>query len=235
MTARDTPAETFVATVATPADNVNRFAGLPRPVAETGESMPPPAQDPQQGLATYKAVPIDDLLGSAEQFYWSESDQEIRSLILRVVRQEGPVSLKVVARRVAASWGMGRVGSRILDRVSALVPRNVVYRDRERRGDVFLWPAETDREQWTTFRVPGPDKETSRDIKDISIVELANASAHVLRLHYSVQIDDLVRETARMFGFKRTGRIVEQRVASVVPVLIERGDARKDGDNLVAT
>ena len=137
VTARDTPAETFVATVATPADNVNRFAGLPRPVAETGESMPPPAQDPQQGLATYKAVPIDDLLGSAEQFYWSESDQEIRSLILRVVRQEGPVSLKVVARRVSASWGMGRVGSRILDRVSALVPRNVVYRDRERRGDVL--------------------------------------------------------------------------------------------------
>ena len=224
-----------MATAASPVDKVARFARLPRPVAETRESVPPPHPDPQQGRVTYKAVPIDDMLGSAEQFYWSESDQEIRSLILRVVRQEGPVSLKLVARRVAASWGVGRVGRRILDRVSALVPRNVVYVDRERRGDVFLWPAETDRELWTSFRVPGPDKETSRAIKDISIVELANASAHVLRLHYSVPIDDLVSETARMFGIMRAGRIVERRVTSVVPVLIERGDARQDGDNLVAT
>ena len=204
-------------------------------MAETLDSAPLLVPPQQRDLPAYKPITIDTLLGAAEQFYEPSSDEKIRSVILRVVEQEGPVSLNVVARRAAGFWGMGRVGRRILDRVSGLVPRDRIYVDRGHPGDAFLWPAKTDRERWTTFRVPGPEAETTRGIDEISIVELANAGGHILRQHFSVPIDDLVSETARVFGFRRTGRKVEKRVALAMRVLVKRGEAREDEENLVAT
>ena len=219
------------------AESVVRFAGIARPATETRQTEPPllPFQEPMEIFQRYTPLPIDKLLGPAELFYESLSESQISALILRVVKQEGPVSLKVVARRVAGFWGMGRVGHRILERVSRLIPRNGVIVDRSHRHDVFLWPAETDRERWTMFRVRGPGEDSSRNVEEIPIVELANAGAHVLRQHYSVPIDDLVRETARLFGFNRAGRKVKERVNAAMTVLVDRGDARQDGDVLVAT
>ena len=223
------------ATAVQPADEVVGLAGESKPMAETLDSAPLLVPPQQRDLPAYKPITIDTLLGAAEQFYEPSSDEKIRSVILRVVEQEGPVSLNVVARRAAGFWGMGRVGRRILDRVSGLVPRDGIYVDRGHPGDAFLWPAKTDRERWTTFRVPGPEAETTRGIDEISIVELANAGGHILRQHFSVPIDDLVSETARVFGFRRTGRKVEKRVALAMRVLVKRGEAREDEENLVAT
>ena len=217
-------------------EDVAVLAGESRPMSETADSTPPAsAPPPPPDLPEYRPVAIDRLLGATEQFYEPSSDVVIMSVILRVVEQEGPVSLNVVARRVAGFWGMGRVGHRILDRVSGLVPQDSVYVDRDHPGDPFLWLAKTDRDAWTAFRVPGPDAETNRGIDEISIVELANAGGHLLRQHYSVPVEDLVRETARVLGFKRKGRKVEQRVGAAMTFLVERGDARQDGENLVAT
>ena len=218
-----------------PVETAVRFTEMPSSASET-RPEPISTQKPwaQQDLPQYQPFLPDGILGPAEQFYKPTANSQISFLIRQVVEQEGPVRLEVVARRIAGFWGMSRAGSQIRQRVSRLIPRGAVHIDRTDPGDPFLWPAGTDRDRWTNFRVPGLEEESYRSIEEISIVELANAGAYVLLQHYSVPGEDLVRETARIFGFKRTGRKVAERVGAAVTALVERGHARRDGENLVA-
>ena len=63
--------------------------------------------------------------------------------------------------------------------------------------------------------------------------EVANGALHVLRSHIGAPVGEVVRETARLFGFQRMGRRVDQRMRLSVDLLVESGRVTREGDHLV--
>lgn len=166
-------------------------------------------------------------LGTPEDFHQAAADRHIRKVIADVVRHEGPVSLRLAARRVAAHWGLKQVREQVRERVRRLLPLEEV-RARSSGADVFLWPVGANPDTYGNFRVPGASPEALRDAEDLPVEEVANAALFLLRQHISAPERDLARETGRLFGFQRAGGRVEGRMRAGIELLIEGGAARRD-------
>lgn len=168
-------------------------------------------------------------IGSQTDFYDQRASIAIQKRLIEVVRREGPISLALAAQRVAAAWDFGRVRLRALERIRLLIPKTEVRLQITDAGE-FLWPKELDPANYAGFRVPDSDGRGARQADDLPLEEIGNAAVHLLEHHMSAPLDELVRETARLFGFRRVGRVVEDRIRKGIDGLIERGIARLDGE-----
>ena len=203
--------------------------------ASSTPAPPVPAPSPRQEAPsppTYEPYRSARLLGTREEFYMNAAKREIRKKIAEVVNHEGPISVGLVARRVASHWGLERVRQKALDHVRSLIPAGEVKVDSTRSG-VFLWPKHIEIERYQDFRVPGSTPESARDAIDIPPQEIANAAQSLLRNHISAPKADVVRETARLLGFSRSGSRVEAHVRAGVDLLVQRGSAELKGDDVV--
>lgn len=45
--------------------------------------------------------------------------------------------------------------------------------------------------------------------------------------------EDLMRETAKLFGFQRTGASIQARISEAIERLVEDGQIRRESDRLV--
>lgn len=220
------PPQTLGRPVESPAPDREIFASPPLAVA----SPPGPESAPRE-LECYR--PIECLsAGSQTDFYEPSAVPAIRKLLIEVVRREGPISLALAARRVAAAWGFERVRSRALERIQRLIPDGEV-RIQITDGGKFLWPKDLDPADYAHFRVPDADGNGAREVDDLPLEEMGNAAVHLLERHMSAPLDELVRETARLFGFQRLGRVLDERIRKAIEGLVKRGIARRE-DKVIA-
>jgi len=135
----------------------------------------------------------------------------------RVVRTEGPIHYEEVARRIAASFGKEKAGSRIVTAtLSAL-------RAAQRKADDLL----SDGAFWFTRgqsdEAPVRDRaaESGATIKAASISMLEIAAALRLARDDNAGGDgpELVRTAARLLGFRRVGPDLQARIASGLEAL----------------
>lgn len=170
--------------------------------------------------------------GTADAFYDPGATYMIRDAVERTIACEGPISLGLLARRIAEAWGFGRVTAQAQERVKSLIGSGTL---RESDGDLlFLWPQGQDPRSYEAFRVPdGPL--TQRDALDLPLAEVRNAALHVLRTSGGAPADEVAKEVARLFGFQRMGARVAGRVNAGVRALVEAGWAEERGGRVTAT
>ena len=159
------------------------------------------------------------------------SSTAIRALIEDVVDIEGPISLRLMARRVAAHWGLHRISSKALDRVSVMLPRSNVQVD-SLAGGTFLWPIGVDPDSYQGFRVPDSNADTIRDSLDMPLQEVANAVVFLLESQISAPEVEVVREASRLFGFRKTGKLVDDRMRAGIEYSVQKGTVKREGDSL---
>jgi very-short-patch-repair endonuclease len=216
-----------------PIEPARRIAAASIPIHPQNEPGPKSKPLPEAGgPPIYTPYPVKQVLGTQEDFYSSSSDRHIRELIAEVVKHEGPISLELATRRVAAHWGFGRVHGKAIARVRRVLPRDRVHIYASAAGD-FLWPVETEPETYSVFRVPGISPESSRNAKDLPVEEVANAALFLLRQHISAPEEEIVRETSRIFGYHRTGKLVEDRMREGIERLLQRSAARRDDKTII--
>jgi very-short-patch-repair endonuclease len=194
------------------------------------ESGPTPA--PKQRPPSYVPYQTSRLRGGLDAFYDPASTTAVRRVLEDVVAQEGPISLSLAMQRVAECWGISRVAHRIQERISAVAKTAQITRQRH-GNHIFLWPASQSPDEYQSFRVPGPDELSRRKAEDIPPEEIASGALCVLNGQVSLPLTDLVRETARLFGFQRVGQSVESYMRAGVEVLLQRGDAVEQGEMIV--
>ena len=182
-------------------------------------------------LEIYKPTPTTSLKGDADHFFEEKSSRAVRAALERVVRREGPISVDLAARRVASMWGMDRMRARTLDRVRELLEGPLTPRDSGGHG--FLWPEELDPETWSDFRTAGDDPASERAPDDLPLEEIRNAGHYLLRSHLSLPVEDLARETARLFGFARLGSALRERMMAGLQLLFDQELAEREGDAIV--
>lgn len=136
----------------------------------------------------------------------------LADLALRIVEAEGPIHEEEVARRIAASFGKEKAGSRIIAAtLSAL--RAAQRRSGDLLGDGTFW-----------FTRAQADQPPVRDRAAESGATLKAASISMLEIEAALRVarDDngggdgpeLVRTAARLLGFRRVGPDLQTRIAA---------------------
>jgi len=181
---------------------------------------------------TYSPYPVGRILGNPKDFYETTSIILIRRLITNVVEKEGPISLGLGARRVAAHWGIKKISKKALGWVRSLLLPETISLSSSTEG-IFLWPKTLNPDTYEIFRIPGDDPESIRDSEDLPVCEVANAALFLLRLHIGAPEDEIVREAGHLFGFRKTGTHVRERMLSGVAFLVKKGLARREGTKII--
>ena len=129
---------------------------------------------------------------------------QLAEIVRKVVEAEGPVNVDLVARRVAAAFGKGRTGSRIVAATQAALrhARRQEAGELLEKGGFWLTRAQSG-------KVPVRDRSGVNDGVGkpafLPPMEIVAAADWIERECGRVDGDDLARELARLFGFKRTG------------------------------
>lgn len=198
-----------------------------RPPVPPGPRAPAPAA-PASVLEPYVFVELPPNSGTPQSFYWRSSDATLRRLLVALVDGEGPIHVDHLCRRVMEPYGLKAVTARLRYRVQQLLEPLADARMLALVGD-FAWPAGIRPDDYRGCRGPAADGR-ERPLVEIATEELANAAARVLSASFSLEEDELLRETARLFGIHRVGPKVASTLGPAVDLLVARGvAAREDG------
>jgi very-short-patch-repair endonuclease len=155
-----------------------------------------------------------------------ESARQLGRWVTRVVRQEGPVHEEVAMRRVLDGAGVSRLGSRIREALEEAV----VYAKRqdlvERRRGILRDSEQEEVPVRDRSDLDGP----ARDIDHVPPSEIARAAEKITEVSFGIGKDELVQEVGRQLGFKRIGTNIQDRIGTVIDMMIDRDTlAEEDG------
>jgi len=142
----------------------------------------------------------------------------VGKIIEQVLAAEAPIHLEVLARRVGAYFGIGRLTQRVTDQV------RVALAGRGRWGDEddIVWRLDQDPSGVPGVRVAGQGASARREIHEVPLAEVAAAARIVVERAVGIAAADLVRDAARLLGFARiTDRVIE-RIAAGVRIAAQR-------------
>jgi very-short-patch-repair endonuclease len=165
------------------------------------------------------------VMGKQDAFYADGARSLIREQVERIVTQEGPMVESLLVRRVQDEWGIGRAGVRIRNAIDAACPASIAVTTWS--DERVFWPRDIDPRAYDGFRVPrGDDPNTKRQLDQVPAEELRNAMRYLLNEYMSLPMDDLFRETLRLFGGKQLSRAAKARLERVFEEL--KGDVLLD-------
>ena len=172
-------------------------------------------------VATYQPYVMTPQ-GEPGQFYeLAENNSALLQIVLsQIVAEEGPVNINIATRRMISGWGMGRAGVTLVGitrRVAKAAERNGTI---SLRGD-FLWPSDMTE---PSVRSGG------RSIEEIAIEEIEQAILLSLRDAFGMRRNDLIVQTARLFGFKSTGSSIAGRIELAVSNVTKAERIRVEDD-----
>jgi very-short-patch-repair endonuclease len=154
---------------------------------------------------------------------------EVGRLALAIVEAEGPVHTEEVARRIREAFGLQRTGNRVLKHVrDALMAQS-------RTGTI-----RREQEFWT---IPGREIQDVRTRRTAALpLRRANmiapgeyhlAMLSVIEEAVTISREDLGVETARRFGFDRTGPDLKEEINRQISALVKAGKIAIDGSMCV--
>jgi hypothetical protein len=134
---------------------------------------------------------------------------ELGKCVEQVLATEAPIHIDLLARRVAAYFGIGRVTQRISEQVQ----KQLLGRGKWGSEKGVVWRLDQDPASVPPVRVAGQTGISKRDIAEIPLCELAAAARIIVERVNGVSTNDLVRDCARLLGFARMTDKVAERVA----------------------
>ena len=174
----------------------------------------------QSASAQYKSFEIHHM-GYSETFYEPSAQTAIAKVMRSILIQEAPISRKALMRKVLSAWGISRSGSRV-EASFDMALRKVQKKETRDMNNVFYWKIDQVPEEYTGYRVEDQNG-NKRSMDEVSSYEITNAIKEVLAEQVGLSRIDLIRETARKFGFTRLGSVIETAISNAIDCAIERG------------
>ncbi|MFI4860801.1 MAG: DUF3320 domain-containing protein [Phycisphaerales bacterium JB063] len=209
-----------------------------RPKAKTvGDKLPaaPRHASPRTipGLSRYKPYVASRPAGSSDDFYNAAKQTRAVKSLVKVVEREGPIQHELLARRVTALWGIGRLTGKAQRRVDELLQDASQAGQILLRGD-FVWDTSAAPESFAGFRVPADGAEPLRHVEEVAPEELGNAALAVLAQMIALPREELDRAVAELFGYTRVTSRVQPAVDAAVQLLLDAGRCVLDENGNVA-
>jgi hypothetical protein len=195
--------------------------------------------DEQNSPEPLDSIAVDDFEPSSSTVQYKEcvlsapirrdlldlSVPDVSRLALTVVEAEGPIHTEEVARRIREAFGLQKTGKRILTHVRSglmhLLRTKMITRDGE------FWFAVGTEIQTVRHRRKAPL--SLRRATMIAPVEYQLALTKIISDVVTISRDDLVVETARLFGFDRTGPDLRDAIDRQLSALVKAGQLERDG------
>jgi len=147
----------------------------------------------------------DDIVHDLEMLDRLDFDPSCRQVVRReiddVIAQEAPIAAARLARIVGRRFTLQRVTAKRASSIVGLVPAAQLE---DTQFGVFVWAGGQDRDAYENFRIAGD--EALRSFDEIAPHELLNAMRYLAKTGVGISRDELVRETAALFGYSRTSR-----------------------------
>ena len=159
---------------------------------------------------------------SYEDFLSYQSTSIIRQQLEQVITEEAPIKETLLFKRVLNAWNISRLGNRITARFHQILATMNFAHTSDVDGNICYWKKLEDIKNYKDYRIPNNDAER-RGAEDIPSVEIINAMQHILKEQIGIPDVDLIRETARLFGFAKIGSIVEKSLTTALEEAIRMG------------
>ena len=147
---------------------------------------------------------------------------KITDCVNDILAVEAPVSRNVLAKKVFACWGITRPGAAMKKTLDAAVA-NAKYTSVKSGETEFMWLPDQTPESYDKCRTVYQEGE-KRDITDIPPQEIAAGIKLILERQIAMQREDLIRETAHVFGFTRMTHAIETAVSLGIREAKSRGN-----------
>ena len=203
----------------------------PVPPAASAEPMPervPVDTETERGWsAPYRRAEVT--VRPRHEIHLPEARAELRKLLLAIVGGEGPIHEDLLVQRAREAWNVSRAGSRVRDNVLHVVHslRNggrLVVED----GFVGATGASA-----VTARTPGT--EAVRKVHHIAPAERRVALRELVAECPGMSRDELIRQTAAHFGWKRLGPDIRATLDTDIGALRDAGTLAEADGRLTAT
>lgn len=158
---------------------------------------------------------------TSDDFLQYGNFQKIKDQIKTVVETEAPIMKNLLVRRVLSAWGIAKLGIRINAQFEQLLGE-VNLNKTDVDGNIVYWSEHLNPEDYSGFRVYTNNGQ-KRDAENIPYIEISNAVNEILTHQISLPLDELIRETSRLFGFARLGTNVETAMKNGIFYAIKKG------------
>ncbi|MFT4163874.1 MAG: DUF3320 domain-containing protein [Microlunatus sp.] len=152
---------------------------------------------------------------------------EVAAVMMTILEESGPISFERLCRRLVRAYGRTRLVDQRAAQLRTLLPGEV-----RRDAEGFCWPTGRDPLDWSGFRISDDIK--ARPITDVALLEIANAMAHVATKAMGIGVEELFKQTYRLFGGNRVTESVRTRLAAALAVGERKERLRVRGEVVTA-
>lgn len=193
------------------------FVQVPEPKEPSGATLP-------------VFCPVTPSGGNLGTFYTLSAGPTLTHQMMQVIDGEGPIAESILFRKVARAWGLERTGSRIVERLKALVPSST---GRTQEGSAtFYWPKSVKAGSLNQIRIAADSSESKRHVDEVCVEELSALVLHVLRQAGSAPRQDVARSVCRMVGMSAATTPAVARVSLGINSLIGSGQVAQSDENI---
>lgn len=186
----------------------------PTITAIVGEDASAPLRLPRGAIAIgpYTAAAVPAGRRAPDDMFAPRYLVELGKCVEQVLAAEAPIHIDLLARRVAAYFGVGRLTPRVLEQIQ----KTLLGRGKWGSEKGVVWRLDQDPTSVPAVRVAGTTGTSKRDIAEIPLCELAAAARIIVERVNGVSTTELVRDCARLLGFARmTDKVAERVVLGV--------------------
>ncbi len=149
----------------------------------------------------------------------SDDMSRAAAMIYHIVKTEQPIHMELLYRRMAGAYGNEKATKVIRESVDRTIVRKLSGEIKVVEGFAVL----SDFREVTVRIHKGSFK---RDVEDISKQEIAKAMLAVVSNSFGIERKQLIFETARIFGYDRTGNKIVTYMNAAIDFLVEKGKVR---------
>ena len=179
-----------------------------------------PAWVPTYELVTYEAADTAALGLSGWDDFHDIPDETLDSAIRHIIDTEGPVHFRVLAERLLEAADVGRLGSRIRERIQARLDALEARGELVQRDAFSGWPEQ--------FRVPrlrdwSSVEDKLRDLDYVPDTELMLAIFHAVLEEEGIAVEDAMNNGIYRMGFTRLTDNAKARLRQPLEALFGEG------------
>jgi superfamily I DNA and/or RNA helicase/very-short-patch-repair endonuclease len=169
-------------------------------------------------VTSYQFADLAPSTVNPEFFAFENYKAFIRNQLSNVIEVEAPIQKNLLFKRILASWGIGRLGTRLEAHLSLLLSSVPHYQS----GNT-IWIDQDQYKSYKQYRI-----NSKRDALDIPTTEIVNAIAQVIKEQISLPTDDLIRQAAVLLGFSHIGTNVDDSIRNGLKEAIKSNIVKVD-------
>lgn len=163
--------------------------------------------------------------GSAESIYEYSSRVKLKEQIKEVINQEAPISKKLLAKRVLQAWNVSKLSAKLDNHLSEILSEIGAQHSLHHQP---FYVGAGDEDVLRNIDFYRTNETEKREIEDIAPEELSIAILEILHQNFSIDEAELLRYVAKVFGFSKVGRQIDESLRYTLNMLEKRGKLKRE-------